>query len=68
MAPLVLASVLVETLETSLRLSLILSNGSPSIFFRRPISAVVLIAALALAARSVWTRRTRPAGAILEEG
>ena len=58
-APLVLASVLVETLETSLRLSLILSSGSPSIFFRRPISAVILIAALALFARNVWTRRTR---------
>jgi putative tricarboxylic transport membrane protein len=67
-APLVLASVLVETLETSLRLSLILSNGSPYIFFRRPISAVIMIAALALFARSVWTRGRQPARGTLDEG
>jgi putative tricarboxylic transport membrane protein len=67
-APLVLASVLVETLETSLRLSLILSNGSPSIFFRRPISAVIMVAALTLFARSVWTRGKQPAHGTLEEG
>jgi putative tricarboxylic transport membrane protein len=59
LAPLVLAAVLVETLETSLRLSLILSNGSPGIFFRRPISAVILGSALALAAWSAWTAWTR---------
>jgi putative tricarboxylic transport membrane protein len=67
-APLVLASVLVETLETSLRLSLILSNGSPYIFFRRPISAVIMVAALILFARSVWTRRSQPARGTLDEG
>jgi putative tricarboxylic transport membrane protein len=53
-APLVLAAVLVETLETSLRQSLILSGGSPLVFFTRPISAVVLAAAAVLFARSVW--------------
>jgi putative tricarboxylic transport membrane protein len=67
-APLVLASVLVETLETSLRLSLILSNGSPSIFFRRPISGAIMIAALALGAWSLWAQGRRPARGILEEG
>ncbi len=56
-APLVLATVLVETLETSLRLSLILSDGSPLIFVQRPISAVIMVAAVALFARSVWPRR-----------
>ena len=66
-APLVLAAVLAETLESSLRLSLILSNGSPSIFFRRPISAAILIAALALAAWGAWTKGRRPAG-VLDEG
>jgi len=66
-APLVLASVLVETLETSLRLSLILSNGSPLIFFRRSISAVIMVAALAFFARSVWTRGSHP-DRTLDEG
>ena len=63
-APLVLAAVLVETLETSLRLSLILSDGSPLIFFRRPISASILVATFALFAASVWARGRRPAGAL----
>jgi putative tricarboxylic transport membrane protein len=68
LAPFVLASVLVETLETSLRLSLILSDGSPLVFFRRPISAAILIAALALLGRSLRTRRRPPARGTLEEG
>lgn len=46
-APLVLALVLGNLLENSMRQSLILSNGSPAIFFARPISGVIMTLALA---------------------
>jgi putative tricarboxylic transport membrane protein len=50
-APLVLAFVLGPMLETALRRSLILSDGSFSIFLARPISATfILLAVVALAA------------------
>ncbi|HHV64972.1 MAG TPA: tripartite tricarboxylate transporter permease [Peptococcaceae bacterium] len=42
-APMVLALVLGTLLETSLRQSMILSNGSLTIFFTRPISCTVLV-------------------------
>ncbi|HEX9016943.1 MAG TPA: tripartite tricarboxylate transporter permease [Chloroflexota bacterium] len=45
-APLVLALVLGEMLERSLRQSLAMSRNDPSIFFTRPISAVLLTIAL----------------------
>jgi putative tricarboxylic transport membrane protein len=45
-APMVLALVLGQLLETSMRQSLILSEGSFSIFFARPISAVLMVIAL----------------------
>jgi putative tricarboxylic transport membrane protein len=44
--PLVLAFVLGRMVEESLRQSLVLSRGSPMIFFSRPISAAFLIAAV----------------------
>jgi putative tricarboxylic transport membrane protein len=66
LAPLVLASVLAETLETSLRLSLILSDGSPWIFVRRPISAAIAAATLVLFAGSLWARARPLARAPLE--
>ena len=44
-APLVLALVLGNMLETSLRQSLIISNGGLGIFFTRPISCVMLVIA-----------------------
>jgi len=48
-APMVLALVLGNLLETSLRQSMIISNGNPSIFFARPISGTILgIAILAI--------------------
>jgi putative tricarboxylic transport membrane protein len=68
LAPLVLGSVLAETLETSLRLSLILSNGSPFIFFRRPISAAILAGTLILGAWSAWTLGRRPPRVTVIEG
>ncbi len=45
-APLILAMVLGFMIETSLRRALILSNGEWSIFFTRPISAIILTAAI----------------------
>lgn len=66
-APLVLALVLGPMLETSLRQSLIMSRGDLSVFLRRPVSAGLLIFALALILvpvfRHVAGRRTlRPVG------
>lgn len=45
-APMVLSLVLGQLLETSLRQSLILSKGSFSIFFTRPISSILMIIAI----------------------
>lgn len=62
-APLVLALVLGDFLERSLRQSLAMSQNDPSIFFTRPISAVMLFIAIAsLAApviQSISDRRRR---------
>jgi len=44
-APLVLAFILGPILETSLRQSLIISKGDPSVFFRHPISLICLLLA-----------------------
>ncbi len=46
LAPLVLALVLGDMAESALRQSLIMSQGSLAIFFSRPISAVITVAAL----------------------
>jgi putative tricarboxylic transport membrane protein len=55
-APMVLASVLAQMLETSLQQSLLISQGSPLIFFNRPISAVFMgLAALSIA-RGIWVQ------------
>lgn len=48
LAPLVLAYVLGPMLEKNLRLALVLSDGSPAIFMKSPISAVALLIALLL--------------------
>lgn len=48
MAPAVLAIVLGPLAEASMRQSLIISNGSFSIFFTRPVSGAIMIVALAL--------------------
>jgi len=44
--PMVLALVLGNLLETSLRQSMIISNGNPAIFFTRPISGTILAIAI----------------------
>ncbi len=46
MAPLVIGMILGKLMESNLRRSLILSDGTPAIFFNRPISAVILVLAL----------------------
>ena len=43
LSPMVIAFVIGRSMESSLRQSLILSSGSPLIFFQRPISSVVLV-------------------------
>ncbi|MGH7833760.1 MAG: tripartite tricarboxylate transporter permease, partial [Candidatus Binatia bacterium] len=50
-APMVLALVLGDMAETALRQSLIMSQGSPMIFFASPISATLVIASFLL---TVW--------------
>jgi putative tricarboxylic transport membrane protein len=47
-APLIMALILGPMFEDALRQSLVLSNGSPWIFFSRPISAVLLLGAIIL--------------------
>jgi putative tricarboxylic transport membrane protein len=62
LAPLVLALVLGDMAEAAFRQSLIMSQGTLLIFFRRPISAVITAAAILLftyPALSTWWRRFR---------
>jgi putative tricarboxylic transport membrane protein len=47
-APLLLAFVLGPMIEENLRRAMLVSNGDPSVFVTRPISAVLLLAALAM--------------------
>jgi putative tricarboxylic transport membrane protein len=53
-APMVLASVLAQMLETALGQSLLISQGSVLIFFTRPISAVFMALALLSIGRGIW--------------
>ena len=60
LAPLVLALVLGDFAESALRQSLIMSQGSLLIFFRRPIAAAISALAiffLLLPALSLWRRK-----------
>jgi putative tricarboxylic transport membrane protein len=68
-APLVLAFVLGPMFENALRQSLIISGGSPAIFFTRPIAAVFVMVSIALLVSPLLLRlvgRERP-GAGLKE-
>lgn len=64
-APAVLAIVLGPIAEPTMRQSLLLSSGDPSIFFTRPISAPIMIVAIILilmpALKYLRPRRARPA-------
>jgi len=64
LAPAVLAIVLGPLVETSMRQSLLISNGSFSIFFQRPISGVIMVIALVfllLPLVKLWRARRRTA-------
>ena len=54
MAPLILAVVLAQMMETSLSQSLMLSDGSLNIFFSRPISAFFMVLGIAAIIRGLW--------------
>ncbi|MEO0249857.1 MAG: tripartite tricarboxylate transporter permease [candidate division WOR-3 bacterium] len=58
-APLILALVLGQKLETSFRRSLIMSHGDCSIFFTRPISLAFLIVAFLLLIIPIITQRKK---------
>ncbi|MFQ5757570.1 MAG: tripartite tricarboxylate transporter permease [Acidiferrobacterales bacterium] len=70
LAPLVVALVLGDMTEANLRRSLIMGDGSMLIFFQRPVSSPLMIAALALfllpVIQMVW-RRIRARGALPAE-
>jgi putative tricarboxylic transport membrane protein len=67
-APMVLASVLAQMLETSLAQSLLISQGSVLIFFNRPISAVFMALAILSIARGVWVQfKTKAPEVALDE-
>jgi putative tricarboxylic transport membrane protein len=50
----VLAVVIAQMMETSLGQSLLISQGSPLIFFTRPISAVFMGLAILSIGRGIW--------------
>jgi putative tricarboxylic transport membrane protein len=66
-APLVLASVLAQMLETSLQQTLLISQGSMAIFFTRPIAAVFISLALLAIGRGVWLQVRTHAPEVAEE-
>ena len=67
-APMVLATVLAQMLETSLQQSLLISQGSPFIFFARPIAAFFMVLALASIIRGVWVQiKTKAPEVALED-
>jgi putative tricarboxylic transport membrane protein len=53
-APMVLASVLAQMLETSMGQSLLISRGSPLIFFTRPVAAVFMALGILSIGRGLW--------------
>jgi putative tricarboxylic transport membrane protein len=52
----VLASVLAQMLETALGQSLLISQGSPLVFFTRPIAAVFMALAFFSIGRGIWAQ------------
>lgn len=66
-APLVLASVLAQMLETSLQQSLLISQGSPFIFFTRPISLAFMILSAISIVWGLWGQMKKKEGTILVE-
>ncbi len=67
-APMVLATVIAQMMETSLGQSLLISRGSPLIFFTRPISAVFMGLAFLSIGRGIWVQvRSKAPEVALEE-
>jgi len=66
-APMVLASVLAQMLEASFQQSLLISHGSPLIFFNRPIAAVFMALAFISIARGVWSEYREKGLEVAEE-
>jgi putative tricarboxylic transport membrane protein len=68
MAPMVLASVLAQMLETSLSQSLVISQGSPLIFFTRPIACAFMILAFLAIVRGLWLQIKYRAPESMQDG
>jgi len=67
-APMVLATVLAKLMETSFMQSLVLSKGSPLIFFTRPISiAFIVLTAVSVVSGILLRRKARSQQVELEE-
>ncbi len=67
MAPMVLASVLAQMLETSLQQALLISRGSPLIFVTWPIAAAFVALAFLSIIRGVWLELRSRALEVAEE-
>jgi putative tricarboxylic transport membrane protein len=67
-APMVLAAVVTQMMETSLGQSMLMSQGSILILFKRPISAVFMSLAFLSIARGFWIQmRTKAPEVAIEE-
>jgi putative tricarboxylic transport membrane protein len=66
-APMVLATILAPMLETSLGQSLLISQGSPLIFFTHPIAAVFMGLAFISIGRGIWVQVRSKALEVAEE-
>jgi len=66
-APMVLATVIAQMMETSLGQSLLMSQGSPLILFTRPISAVFMGLAFLSIGRGIWIEARSKALEVAEE-
>ncbi len=66
-APLVLASVLAQMLETSLQQALLISQGSPLIFFTRPISLAFMVLSAISILWGLWVQLKKKDRMVVEE-
>jgi putative tricarboxylic transport membrane protein len=66
-APLVLASVLAQMLETSLQQALLISQGSPLIFFTRPISLTFMVLSAISILWGLWVQLKKKDRVVAEE-
>jgi len=66
-APVVLASVLAQMLETSLQQALLISQGSPLIFFTRPISLTFMVLSAISILWGLWVQLKKKERFVLEE-